>query len=81
MRDEFFKEIEKKRQEALARIRLVPISCLIWGPSPNTDSPTGKCRGLLKDKLVSLGHYACYSEELYDPNLDVSNLLQQVAQA
>lgn len=74
-------EVERKRKAALNRIRQVPVSCLIWGPDVSTKLPTAKCRLLLKDKLSGLGHYACFSEDLYDPHIDVSNLLQQAAQA
>lgn len=78
---DFYDNIEKMRKEALKKIRKVPISCLIWGPNITSNKPTANCRKLLKQELSNLGHYACYSEDLYDPSSDVSNFLQQVAQA
>lgn len=79
--DDFFKQIEEKRKNALERIRKVPIACLIWGPNDCAGTPIANCRKKLKDELTKLGHYACYSEDLYDPDCDISNLLQQAAQA
>ena len=77
----FQEQIEIRRKLALENIRKIPIACLIWGPNENAGTPTANCRKKLKDTLCELGHYACYSEELYDSTCDVSNLLQQVAQA
>lgn len=78
--NEFYRQVEERRKKALERIRQVPIACLIWGPNDNSGTPTANCRKKLKEELIRLGHYACYSEDLYDPTCDISNLLQQAAQ-
>jgi hypothetical protein len=79
--NDFFKQVDENRKKALESIRKVPIACLIWGPNDSSGTPTANCRKMLKEELTKLGHYACYSEDLFDPNCDISNLLQQAAQA
>lgn len=79
--DHFRKAIEAKRLLFLENIRKVPIAALVWGPNPTSADPMAKVRVDLKEKLVNCGHYAQFSEELYDPSLRESNLAQQVAQA
>lgn len=76
----FADEIDRKRKEALERIRRLPIACLVWGPNDSSGTLTGDTRKRVKNELLSLGHHARYSEDLFDPNCGVSNLLQQVAQ-
>lgn len=79
--DHFKDQVERKRIMALENISNVPISTLIWGPSPSSTSCTANIRKLLKDELTQKGHYAKYSEELFDPTSAHSNFAQQVAQA
>lgn len=66
---------------ALEAISRVPVSVLIWGPDPTTDSPVANCRKLLKQELLSDHVWASFSEDLYDKNLPYSNFAQQISQA
>ena len=63
----FEDEVERKRLEAVERIKKVPVSALIWGPSPTSGSLIANTRQQLKDALISRGHLARFSEELFDP--------------
>jgi len=74
----FEDEVERRRLESVARIKEVPISVLIWGPSPTAHSPLSETRFKLREALQSRGHLARFSEELYDPNMELSMLAQQV---
>lgn len=74
----FEEEVERRRLEAVDRIKQVPISVLIWGPSPSADSVIAATRMQLKNALLENGHLARFSEELYDPNIELSILAQQV---
>lgn len=78
-RDAFADAVERQRQEALSRIGSVPVSILIWGPSPAASSPVGAARRKLREALESDGHLVRYSEELYNPASPYSLLAQQVA--
>lgn len=76
----FKEQVNQRRLDSLHRISQVPISALIWGPDPSGTSKVAECRRALKMELSKFNVYACYSEELYDPNIDYSNLAQQMAQ-
>jgi hypothetical protein len=75
----FVEAVERERRNALARIRGVPISVLIWGPTPSSKTPVAITRGELRRVLESDGHLVRYSEDLYDPAASYSLLAQQVA--
>lgn len=77
----FEDEVERKRLKAVERIKNVPVSALIWGPSPTAGSVIADTRIQLKDALNSRGHLARFSEELFDPGIDLSVLAQQVTHA
>ena len=77
--DSFAEIVEQQRQQALARIRGVRISALIWGPDPISKTPVGLTRRELRRALEEDGHLVRYSEDLYDPNAEFSLLAQQVA--
>lgn len=74
----FEEEIERKRLEAVQRIKAQPIAALIWGPAPISGTPIALVRNQLRDTLVSNGHHARFSEELIDPSLSLSIIAQQV---
>lgn len=75
----FIEAVERRRQEALGRIRAVPIAVLIWGPTPSSTSPVSMARRELRRALEGDGHVVSYSEDLYDPSASYSLLAQQVA--
>ena len=77
----FEEEVEKRRREALSRIRRIPIAGLIWGPSPDSGTAVANARQILRETLLNDGHLARFSEELLDPSSDLSVFAQQVAQA
>ena len=79
--DHFKEQVERKRIQALENISNVPVSTLIWGPNPTSLTVTANIRKSLKEELSNKGHYAKYSEELFDPLSHHSNFAQQVAQA
>jgi hypothetical protein len=77
----FQQEIEKARRDYLTKIDNVPVAALVWGPSPTSSDPVGQTRLALRDELRRRGHYAAFSEDLYDPTSTRSLFAQQVAQA
>lgn len=77
----FRAQIEKQRLDALARISEVPIAALVWGPNPSGTDPIAQTRLGLRDALRGRGHYAEFSEDLYDATSDRSLFAQQIAQA
>jgi hypothetical protein len=78
---EFELEVEKKRKEALARIDTIPVSALLWGPTPTAGTPVANARNAIRNTLSGKGHLARFSEELMDPTSTHSLLAQQMAQA
>jgi hypothetical protein len=79
--DDFNREIERRRREALARIDQIPIASLIWGGSPSDNSPYSLARRTLRDELTSRGHLAHFSEDLLDHSLNHSLFAQQISHA
>jgi hypothetical protein len=77
----FEEEVERRRTDALSRIKRIPIAGLIWGPAPAAGTPVAAARLLLRDALLSDGHLARFSEDLLDPSSSLSVFTQQVAQA
>ena len=75
--NKMFPEYNRK----LTEIKRMPVSILIWGPSPSSSSSIGKIRKLLRTKLRQEGHLAMFSEELCDEDSDFSIRLQQLVQA
>ncbi len=78
---DFEDEVNRKVQDALARISRIPVAVLIWGPDVKSGTPIADTRQKLKDVLVADGHLARFSEELIDPNSTHSVVAQQFAQA
>lgn len=78
---QFIEDVNRRRLQALAAIARVPISVLIWGPDPATDTPVANTRKVLKQELLTDNVFASFSEDLYDPASPYSNFTQQVAQA
>jgi hypothetical protein len=81
MLEDFERDVERKRQEALARISSIPISALIWGPSRKGRSSVARARKELRDVLNDRGHLARFSEDYVDDANSHSLLAHQVAQA
>jgi hypothetical protein len=75
------RQIEEARLDYLSRIDKVPIAALVWGPNPTSTDPVAQTRVFLRDALRSRGHYAEFSEDLYDPSSNRSLYAQQLAQA
>ena len=70
--DSFEAVVEQRRRQTLARIAAVPVSSLIWGPTPTAETLVARTRRELRRALESDGHLMGYSEELYDPMSDFS---------
>lgn len=77
---DFEDAVDRKMQNALTRIRNIPIASLIWGPSTESNTAVAQTRMDLLDALNSRGHLARFSEELYKPGIDYSLVAQQLAQ-
>jgi hypothetical protein len=75
----FEEMVELKRKEALERIRNLRIAVLIWGPSPDSDTPIGRTRRELRNALESDGHHVRFSEDYYKPSSEFSVVAQQIA--
>ncbi len=81
MMSSFLDEVDRRRREAMERIRRVPVAALIWGPSVTAGTVQASTRVALHDALIGDGHLASYSEELIDPHCGLSIVAQQCAQA
>ena len=82
--DEAKKLLEKMLPEYKQRlddIKRIPVSILIWGPTPAAISPVADIRRTLRTMLRNEGHLAMFSEEICDANSDCSVRLQQLVQA
>lgn len=78
---DFKRDVEKRRLAALDRMLQVPVSALVWGPSPLSSDPLAAVRLDLRDTLRRQGFLAEFSEDLYDASISLSNFAQQLAQA
>jgi hypothetical protein len=65
----------------LDAVKRVPVSVLVWGPSPTAVDPVSETRRELWSNLRGHGHAAVFSEELYDPSCGVPIRIQQIAHA
>ncbi len=79
--DGFAQAIDQKRRECLSHIMQVPVAALVWGPNPTSANPVASTRLTLREELRKKGHYAEFSEDLYDSRSPHSLIAQQVAQA
>lgn len=70
-----------KYNQKLEEIKHLPVSVLIWGPSPNSTSVIGQIRKQLRSTLRQEGNLAMFSEELCDQNCELSTRIQQLIQA
>jgi hypothetical protein len=59
----------------------VPVSVLLWGPSPDSSNPLRAVRLRLRERLRQAGHAAYLSEELCDSQSANSVRIQELAQA
>lgn len=78
---QLLKRMLPKYNEKLYEIKRLPISVLIWGPSPVSSSNIAQIRKSLRAKLRQEGNLAMFSEELCDENCGLSIRLQQLVQA
>lgn len=78
---QLLKRMLPKYNEKLSEIKRLPVSVLIWGPSPVSSSEIAQVRKMLRTKLRQEGNLAMFSEELCDENCDFSIRLQQLVQA
>lgn len=67
--------------EKLKMIEKIPVSILVWGPSPQTHSTISDVRLRLRNKLRENGHLAMLSEEICDNSINISIRAQQILQA
>lgn len=72
--------IAPKIDRELQKIKKIPVSVLIWGPNPLSDSAIAKTRVALRAELRSLGHLAVFSEEIITEDA-ISLRMQQLAHA
>lgn len=78
---ELLNRIMPKLQEKEDAVKKIPVSVLIWGPSPCSDSDIGKTRIMMRDRLQQEGHLALFSEELCSGDSELSLRVQQLVQA
>ena len=77
---------ERERFEAatsalLEEVQNISLSVLVWGPSPQSDSPVARKRVEIRDMLISVGHNAMFSEDLSTQSSDYSEKTKEFAQA
>lgn len=65
----------------LHRLKEVSLSILVWGPSPEADTPVARKRREIRDRLVDEGHYATFSEDVPGPAGGMSWKTRELAQA
>lgn len=78
---QLFQQMLPKYKQRLDEIKRLPVSILIWGPSPTSSSVIGELRKQLRNTLRQEGNLAMFSEELCDADCDFSIRLQQLVQA
>lgn len=78
---ELWDKIKPRLAEKEKEVRRIPVSILIWGPSPEGDSKISILRRDLRSILRQDGHLAVFSEEIYDDTSDITLRTQQLLQA
>lgn len=73
--------ITQKVREEIERTKKIPVSILLWGPSPEDTSEIAQLRLHLRTELISLGHLAQFSEELVIKSDGLSVKAQQMMHA
>jgi len=76
-----FDRIKPKIQKELVNLTEIPVSVLLWGPSPDSIDELGQLRLDLRDELRENGHLALFSEEIVDTSLPTSIRIQQLIHA
>lgn len=77
--ERYKRQVDLKRLAILQEVERLPIAVLIWGPSPDTDTPAAHARVCLRDSLIDNGHLAQFSEELIDPSSPHGIQIQQLS--
>jgi hypothetical protein len=77
----FEKDIERKRLEALNKVKKIKVAILLWGPSLCHNTEISNLRENLQIILREKGHLADFSEDLCEDKSDYSLLTQQAVQA
>src|SRR5579859_4075064 len=68
----------------LSRGQEIPLSVLVWGPTPDTDTPVARKRAEIRNTLIEQGHNAMFSEDIPQPRGVPSTLTEdskELAQA
>ena len=65
----------------LRQLDRISLSILVWGPSPESDTPVARKRREIRDRLRRRGHNAMFSEELPGPVGRTSLKSLELAQA
>ncbi len=65
----------------VSEIERIPVAVLIWGSNPSASTPAAQKRVHLRALFRDKGHWACFSEELVDPDSTVDPRIQQICQA
>lgn len=78
---QLLQEMLPKYNQRLSEIKRIPISILIWGPTPTSSSAVGNIRKQLRSTLRQEGNLAMFSEELCEEDCNFSTRLQQLVQA
>jgi hypothetical protein len=73
--------IKQKVLEEIDKSKKIPVSVLLWGPSPQDTSEIAKLRIKLRTILTDLGHLVQFSEELIMASQGVSIKTQQLIHA
>lgn len=72
-----FDRIYRKR---LAKVQKVPLTILVWGPNPASETPAARKRLEIRDRLLVLGHNAMFSEELSNVPGNISEKAKEFEQ-
>lgn len=65
----------------LREVEKVPLTILVWGPNPQSESPVAKKRNEIREELKDLGYNAMFSEDLSIQAGDISEKAKEFAQA
>jgi hypothetical protein len=69
------------RNALLAQAKATPLSILVWGPGPRTDSPVATKRQEIREELLRRGFNAMFSEEIPSDSRDISMKSKEFAEA
>lgn len=73
-----FDRIRPKIVDELKIVQEIPVSVLIWGPTPSAKNDVGKLRNNLRNELREKGHLAMFSEEIIEPDSGSTRIQQLI---